>query len=191
MKRLSQWLKFRGTRFSLARRDAVAIESHPLHAARAGMRKALMRSKRHAEGAPVSVGNSVMGPGSGAGELASVQGLHDAGHGGSGVYVVEREPGSVRPQAKTRKTMNPLLDHVTLVVYGWKNVEPGTLSWVFPSVGAAVAAARAMKNAVRWAIVAGRRGEEANDDADESSDATQDALAEARAKGAVLIEQAG
>ena len=184
MKRLSQWLKFRGTRFSLARRDAVAIESHPLHAARAGMRKALMRSKKHAEGAPViEAGNAPS-------ELASVQGLHDAGQGGSGVYVVEREPGSVRPPAKTRKTMNPLLDHVTLVVYGWKNVEPGTLSWVFPSVGAAVAAARAMKNAVRWAIVAGRRGEEANDDADESNDA-QDALAEARAKGAVLIEQAG
>ena len=56
--------------------------------------------------------------------------------------------------------MNPLLEHVTLVVYGWQNVEPGTLSWVFPSVGAAVAAARAMKNAVRWAIVAGRRGSE-------------------------------
>jgi hypothetical protein len=71
--------------------------------------------------------------------------------------------------------MNPLLEQVTLVVYGWQNVEPGTLSWVFPSVGAAVAAARAMKNAVRWAIVAGKKEPEALD--------------EARAHGAVLIEQ--
>ena len=75
--------------------------------------------------------------------------------------------------------MNPLLEHVTLVVYGWHNVEPGTLSWVFPSVTAAVAAARAMKNAVRWAIVAGRR------------EASDDDLIDARAHGAVLIEQAG
>ena len=28
--------------------------------------------------------------------------------------------------------MNPLFDQVTLVVYGWKSVQPGTLSWVFP-----------------------------------------------------------
>ena len=85
--------------------------------------------------------------------------------------------------------MNPLLEQVTLVVYGWQNVEPGTLSWVFPSVGAAVAAARAMKNAVRWAIVAGRR----ENDADQVDDgeAQNDALDEARANGAVLIEQAG
>ncbi len=77
--------------------------------------------------------------------------------------------------------MNPLLEQVTLVVYGWQNVEPGTLSWVFPSVGAAVAAARAMKNAVKWAIVAGKRDTESLDAA----------LAEARAHGAVLIEKAG
>ncbi len=81
--------------------------------------------------------------------------------------------------------MNPLLDQVTLVVYGWKSVEPGTLSWVFPSVGAAVAAARAMKNAVRWAIVAGKRENDAE------SEAQDEALDEARANGSVLIEQAG
>ncbi len=85
--------------------------------------------------------------------------------------------------------MNPLLEQVTLVVYGWKSVEPGTLSWVFPSVGAAVAAARAMTNAVRWAIVAGKR-DEASDESPASVDMNE-ALDEARAKGAVLIEQAG
>jgi hypothetical protein len=45
--------------------------------------------------------------------------------------------------------------YVTLVVYGWKVVEPGTLWWVFPSVTAALAAADAMANAVHWAIVQG------------------------------------
>jgi len=45
--------------------------------------------------------------------------------------------------------------YVTLIVYGWKVVEPGTLWWVFPSVAAAVAAAHAMTNAAKWAIVKG------------------------------------
>jgi hypothetical protein len=120
--------------------------------------------------------------------------------GASGVYIVEHdapvvavtpkrtqsEPPSARSRAasaqeKARKAMNPLLDQVTLVVYGWKSVEPGTLSWVFPSVTAAVAAARAMKNAVKWAIVAGKR----------ENDSEDEALDEARASGAVLVEQAG
>jgi hypothetical protein len=101
-----------------------------------------------------------------------------AGNAESGVYVLEH----ARSGEPTKgKTMIPILEQVTLVVYGWKSVEPGTLSWVFPSVGAAVAAARAMKNAVRWAIVAGRR-EAASED---------EGLEEARAHGAVLIEQAG
>ena len=129
-------------------------------------------------------------------KLASVEALSgDAGQigGGSGVYIVEREPPrrsrAANVHEKARKAMNPLLEQVTLVVYGWKSVEPGTLSWVFPSVGAAVAAARAMKNAVRWAIVAGKRE---NDDADDEASAKQDdALDEARANGAVLVEQAG
>ncbi len=86
--------------------------------------------------------------------------------------------------------MNPLLEQVTLVVYGWKSVEPGTLSWVFPSVGAAVAAARAMTNAVRWAIVAGKRDNAVSDE-DLAPVDMNEALDEARAQGAVLIEQAG
>jgi hypothetical protein len=52
---------------------------------------------------------------------------------------------------------------VTLVVYGWQNVQPGTLSWVFPSLSAAVAAAHAMRNAARWVIVRGRRDHAALD----------------------------
>ena len=44
---------------------------------------------------------------------------------------------------------------VTLVVYGWQNVQPGTLSWVFPSFEAAIRAARALRNATQWAIMGG------------------------------------
>jgi hypothetical protein len=67
-------------------------------------------------------------------------------------------------------------ERVHLVVWGWHSVQPGTLSWTFPSARAALAAAHTMKNAVRWAIV---RGHEILD------------LETARATGAVLVEQAG
>lgn len=46
---------------------------------------------------------------------------------------------------------------VTLVVYAWDNVEPGTLAWVFGEVESAVQAARTMRNAVRWCVVEGER----------------------------------
>jgi len=48
-----------------------------------------------------------------------------------------------------------LAREVTLVVYGWQNVQPGTLSWVFPSFGAAMKAANALRNATQWAILDG------------------------------------
>lgn len=80
------------------------------------------------------------------------------------------------PQKEQGAGMN-FVEQVTLIVYGWKNVEPGTLSWVFPSLTAALAAARTMTNAVRWSIVAGSR------DADVDVD-------EERLHGAVLVEQA-
>ena len=61
-------------------------------------------------------------------------------------------------QSERRRTPEiPTLEfpQVTLVVYEWQNAEPGTLSWRFPSVNAAVNAARAIRNAVRWAVVGG------------------------------------
>jgi hypothetical protein len=61
---------------------------------------------------------------------------------------------------------------VTLIVYSWDNVQPGTLSWLFPTFRAAVAAAYAMKNAIKWAIV---RGDETN-------------IEVARRSGRVMIE---
>ena len=46
---------------------------------------------------------------------------------------------------------------VTLVVYGWTESEPGTLSWVFPSLRAALHAVRVMRNAVGWLVIEGKR----------------------------------
>lgn len=63
---------------------------------------------------------------------------------------------------------------VTLYVYGWHNVEPGQLSWVFPSLRSALDAVRTMRNAVQWCVVSGE---------DWAS------IEAARAQGAVLVEQ--
>ncbi len=72
-----------------------------------------------------------------------------------------------------------MLESVVLVVYGWKSVQPGTLAWAFPSLAAAVHAAHAMSNAVRWAVVAGSAA---------CVDAAID-VAKLRATGRVLVEQ--
>ncbi|CAN5407737.1 hypothetical protein BH09MYX1_BH09MYX1_53110 [soil metagenome] len=81
------------------------------------------------------------------------------------------DSGTYRSAARTPLTT--IADEVTLVVYGWENVQPGTLAWVFPSLKAAIAAAHAMRNAIRWIIVAGQ-------------DAVD--LATARTSGFVLAE---
>jgi hypothetical protein len=87
------------------------------------------------------------------------------------------EEGSEREGKRMDLNAVNAAEAVTLVVYGWTAAEPGTLWWAFPSVAAALAAARAMRNAVRWAIVQGPpRG------------AIVD-IAKARAAGSVLIEQ--
>lgn len=62
-------------------------------------------------------------------------------------------PASARELARSKEPLT--FPTVTLVVYEWQNAEPGTLSWQFQSLEAAVAAARAIRNAVRWAVVAG------------------------------------
>jgi hypothetical protein len=46
---------------------------------------------------------------------------------------------------------------VTLVIYGWRESQPGTLAWVFPSLRAALRAVHVMRNAIGWLIVEGRR----------------------------------
>ncbi|MEO7109666.1 MAG: hypothetical protein ABI183_04425 [Polyangiaceae bacterium] len=71
------------------------------------------------------------------------------------------------------------IEEVTLIVYGWENVQPGTLSWVFPSLRSALAAVRAMRNAVRWAVLHGI----VHDDDDAAHD-----VESARENGLVLVE---
>lgn len=84
------------------------------------------------------------------------------------------------PESGSRELSTaPALDEsseagVTLFVFGWENVEPGPLSWAFPSAPAALAAVRAMPNAVAWSIYVGAPW------------ASVDA---ARASGALLVEQ--
>jgi hypothetical protein len=63
---------------------------------------------------------------------------------------------------------------VTLFVHGWHNVEPGLLSWTFPSLRAALDAVQRMKNAIGWCVVSGTGWPD---------------LDSARASGAVLVEQ--
>jgi hypothetical protein len=68
-------------------------------------------------------------------------------------------------------------DAVTLIIYGWRESQPGTLAWVFPSLRSALRGVRAMRNAIAWCVVKGRRTYEEDFDVD--------AL---RRGGAVLIE---
>jgi hypothetical protein len=79
---------------------------------------------------------------------------------------------------------------VWLMVYGWQGVQPGTLSWMFPSVRAALAATETMKNAVCWAIVRWS-GLTAEHEAQAPLAPPQASLEELRTRGAVLIEQTG
>jgi hypothetical protein len=63
---------------------------------------------------------------------------------------------------------------VTLFVHRWHNVEPGLLSWTFPSLRAALDAVQRMKNAIGWCVVSGTGWSD---------------LDSARANGAILVEQ--
>ena len=97
--------------------------------------------------------------------------------GDSDVFVVRRSsteiPAAVVARAEALAAATAAAEGVTLFVYGWENVQPGPLSWAFPSLRAALLAVRTMRNAVEWCICSGR---------EPSIDA-------ARAKGAILIEQ--
>jgi hypothetical protein len=44
---------------------------------------------------------------------------------------------------------------VTLVVFGWANAKPGTLAWQYPNLRSAIRGAKALRNASKWAILAG------------------------------------
>jgi hypothetical protein len=86
----------------------------------------------------------------------------------------------VAPSRRSVAPANPVRDenangHVTLVVYGWTNAQPGVLSWLFPNYRAAVRGARALRNAEKWAVVAGAESD----------------LDLARMRGEVLLEETG
>jgi hypothetical protein len=68
---------------------------------------------------------------------------------------------------------------VTLVIYGWHDSQPGTLAWVFPSVRAALHAVSALRNAIGWLIVEGKRVMDGEIDVDSL-----------RRAGRVLVEHA-
>lgn len=85
----------------------------------------------------------------------------------SDVFVCKRDEATPAPQ--------PAVDPaVTLFVTGWHNVEPGELSWAFPSMRAALDAVRKMRNAIEWSIALGNG---------------YASIDEARASGMIVIEQ--
>src|SRR5437764_558359 len=102
------------------------------------------------------------------------------------VFVVGEAPESVKNEdsdvfvARRAQKADPVdiaaVESVTLFVFGWHNVEPGPLSWAFPSLLAALSAVRTMKNAAQWSIVRG---------------AEHTTIESARANGAVLVEELG
>lgn len=102
--------------------------------------------------------------------LESQTGADRGEDGDSDVFVCRRSS----PDLGSEAAAAAAAEGVTLFVYGWENVEPGPLSWAFPSLRAALDAVRTMRNAVEWCIVSGI--EWASIDA-------------ARANGAVLVEQ--
>ena len=95
----------------------------------------------------------------------------------SDVFLNPGKPASMPPGPSTGDATSGFpgpSTEVTLFVYGWHNVEPGPLSWVFPSLRAALDSVQRMKNAIGWCIVQG---------------SDWDDLELARDHGAVLIEQ--
>ena len=95
----------------------------------------------------------------------------DVDDGDSDVFVCRRSSPDLAPNLPPHLAGEAA---VTLFVYGWENVEPGPLSWAFPSLRTALDAVKTMRNAIEWCIVAGHEWS--------SIDA-------ARESGAVLIEQ--
>jgi hypothetical protein len=74
----------------------------------------------------------------------------------------------------TNKSASVTSREVTLFVHRWHNVEPGLLSWTFPSLRSALDAVQRMKNAIGWCVVSGTNWHD---------------LDSARSSGAVLVEQ--
>lgn len=89
----------------------------------------------------------------------------------SDVFVCKPHPVRVE---RVARVVAGSASEVTLFVHGWHNVEPGLLSWTFPSLRSALDAVQRMKNAIGWCVVSGGGWSD---------------LDSARASGAVLVEQ--
>ena len=103
----------------------------------------------------------------------------------SGVFVTARRAIDLddeRPSVASLADAHAL-EEVTLIVYGWENVQPGTLSWTFPSLRSALDAVRAMRNAVRWAVLLGEDVEAGGAQARALDD-----VEVAREQGRILVE---
>jgi hypothetical protein len=85
---------------------------------------------------------------------------------------------------RLRSRMRTRRSGVTLVIYGWYDSQPGTLAWVFPSLRAALHAVRALRNAMGWLIVEGKRAR----DGDDGEDAGEVDVDSWRRVGRVLAE---
>jgi hypothetical protein len=103
--------------------------------------------------------------------VESQTGAADREDGDSDVFVCRRSSPELGPEAGA---VAAAAEAVTLFVYGWENVEPGPLSWAFPSLRTALDAVKTMRNAIEWCIVSGHEWPSIED---------------AREQGAVLIEQ--
>lgn len=114
-----------------------------------------------------------MVPSSGNDDLVveSTTGASAGEDGDSDVFMCRRSSPDLGPEAAAAAAAAEV---VTLFVYGWDNVEPGPLSWPFPSLRSALDAVRTMRNAVEWCIVAGVEWTD---------------IEAAREQGAILIEQ--
>ena len=90
----------------------------------------------------------------------------------SDVFVCQKTNGETTLAAFARASS--ISTEVTLFVHRWHQVEPGLLSWTFPSLRAALDAVQRMKNAIGWCVVSG---------------SGWDDLDCARERGAILVEQ--
>jgi hypothetical protein len=103
----------------------------------------------------------------------------------SGVFVTSRRAIDIEDERPSTSALADAhaIEEVTLIVYEWENVQPGTLSWTFPSLRSALDAVRAMRNAVRWAVLLGEQGPSERAEAFALDD-----VETAREQGRVLVE---
>ncbi len=73
----------------------------------------------------------------------------------SGIVLRSRGGADSWPEATELASRSGHVGEARLVVYEWNHVQPGMLSWTFPSLRAALVAVRTMTNAGRWVIVRG------------------------------------